>query len=67
MEKFETISEDMLVAVSGGGRGRGGRSHGGIIHGALDFVGDVVGGALRGLGGLLSGLGGLFGGRGRHC
>jgi hypothetical protein len=26
-------------------------------------VGDVVGGALRGLGGLLSGLGGLFGGR----
>jgi bacteriocin-like protein len=66
MEKFETISEDMLETVSGGGRGRRGHSIGGIIDGALDIVGDVVGGALRGLGGLLSGLGGLFGGRGRH-
>ncbi|HTU58603.1 MAG TPA: bacteriocin [Polyangiales bacterium] len=67
MEKFETISEDMLETVSGGGRGGKGHGHGGIISGALDLVGDVVGGALRGLGGLLSGLGGLFGGRGRHC
>jgi len=65
MEKFETISEDVLESVSGGGRGRRGVTVGGIIDGALDIVGDVVGGALRGLGGLLSGLGGLFGGR-RH-
>jgi bacteriocin-like protein len=62
MEKFETISEDMLDSVSGGGRGRGGFSLGGLIDGALDLVGDVAGGALRGLGGLLSGLGGLLGG-----
>lgn len=67
MEKFETISEDMLNSVSGGGRGRRGITLGGIIDAKLDFVGDVVGGALRGLGGLLSGLGGLFGGRGRGC
>jgi len=66
MEKFETISEDMLETVSGGGRGRKGHGHG-ILEGAFDLVGDVVGGALRGLGGLLSGLGGLFGGRGKHC
>jgi bacteriocin-like protein len=67
MEKFETISEDMLDSVSGGGRGHRGHSVGGIIDGALGFAGDVVGGALRGLGGLLSGLGGLFGGRGKYC
>ena len=66
MEKFETISEDLLDSVSGGGRGRRGVSVGGIIDGVLDFAGDVVGGALRGLGGLLSGLGGLFGGRHHH-
>lgn len=63
MEKFETISEDMLESVSGGGRGGKGHHHHGILSHAVDFVGDVVGGALKGLGGLLSGLGSLPGGR----
>jgi hypothetical protein len=65
MDKLETISEEMLDSVSGGGRGHGHRgvTIGGIIDGALGAVGGVVGGVLRGLGGLLSGLGGLFGGR----
>ncbi|HET8935007.1 MAG TPA: hypothetical protein VFN67_16275 [Polyangiales bacterium] len=65
MNKLETISEEMLDSVSGGGRGHHGHgvTIGGILDGALGLVGGVVGGALRGLGGLLSGLGGLFGGR----
>ena len=66
MEKFETISEDMLDGVSGGGRGHHGHG-GGIIGGALHLVGDVVGGALRGIGGLLSGIGGLLSGRRNYC
>lgn len=67
-DKLETIAEEMLDGVSGGGRGRGHHhaSIGGIIDGALGFVGHVVGGGLSLVGGLLSGLGGLFSGHRHH-
>lgn len=68
--KLETISEEMLDSVSGGGRGHGhhgiGSLIGGVVDGALHVVGHVVGAGLSAVGGLLSGLGGLLSGRSHH-
>ena len=57
--KLETISEDLLENVSGGGRGHG-VTIGGVIDGAIGFVADVLGHGLSAIGGVLSGIGGLL-------
>jgi hypothetical protein len=60
--KLETISEDLLENVSGGGRGV---TIGGVIDGAIGFVADVLGHGLSAVGNVLSGIGGILSG-GRH-
>lgn len=62
-DKLETISEELLDGVSGGGRGGHGVTIGGVIDGAIGFVADVVGHGLSAVGGVLSGLGGILSGR----